>query len=172
MGAIILTNNPRKSLDAFLQNVEAKNMDKAMTFVLSESKPKQKNKIHNFLQPWIESESVQTVVKKDEAWREKKTKQEDLTEKITGFKPTPRYWAHYYHATVVINFDDIEETVIIEFERVSKNTWNPFSQLFKPWMIVSIHYPSVKKNADIYEDISSEVETIQDSNNNENINAQ
>lgn len=173
-GTLMLTNNPRKTLDQFIQKVEAKDTEKIIALVPSELKPKQKNKILNFLRPWIKAESLQIIVKKEEAWREEKIKEKNRQEKMLRFKPTPRYWAHYYHAEIVATFDGIEETATIELERKTKNTWNAFSQIFKPWKVVSVHYPSAKKNSSFYEDISSEVEVIQDSseNSNKNINTE
>lgn len=168
---VVLTNNPRSSLTSFLKAVQAQDAAKAQTYVKNGISAQKQNNIEGFIDDWTSGDSVTTVVDVDEAWRTRATaeKNKDGSEK-EEIKPTPRYWAHWYQAEVTVTFDDIKDEVVVKMERNTDSTWSKISQLFKPWKIVAIKYPSIKKNNESYEDITDEVEVINDNTNESDTN--
>lgn len=164
-------SNPERTLNGFLDAVNAKNQEQALSFVSEDIKPGKREEVVWFVEDWTSGDTITTAVSKDEAWRTrpKMVKDEatgELVEKLDtygnpkkDFKPTPRHWAHLYQAYATVTFDDIEDPVIIKLRRKTDATWSPFAQLFRGWEVIAITYQPIDEE-DFYdlEDVEDLVE--------------
>lgn len=143
---------PQRTLNGFLSAVEAKDATKAMSYVSDTLKSDKRNNIEFFVDDWATGGTITTEVTSDEAWRSRPVYETDAAtgEQVVkknkyGYDkqeiiPTPRYWAHHYHAFVNVTFDDFEDPVVVKLIRDSKATWTPLGQLFRGWRVSQIKY--------------------------------
>lgn len=170
-GFLFWNSNPERTLNGFLDAVNAKNQEQALSFVSEDIKPGKREEVVWFVEDWTSGDTVTTAVSKDEAWR---TRPKMVKDEITGelvekldkygnqkkdFKPTPRHWAHLYQAYATVTFDDIEDPVMIKLRRKTESTWNPVAQLFRGWEVIAITYQPIDEE-DFYdfEDVEDFVE--------------
>lgn len=142
---------PQRTLNGFLSAVEAKDATKAMSYVSDTLKANKRNNVEFFVDDWATGGTVVAEVTSDEAWRSRPVYETDASgNKVVkknkyGYDkqeiiPTPRYWAHHYHAFVAVTFDDFEDPVVVKLIRDSKATWTPLGQLFRGWRVSQIKY--------------------------------
>lgn len=150
LGVLLWNSRPDKTLNAFLEAVEAGDQTKAMTYVSDTVKEGKRQNVEWFVEDWVSGDTIETEVEKTEAWRSKVLTEEKDGQEVPvlnkeGFEkrvitPLPRYFAHYYQTYATVTFDDLEDPVIIKLNRNTDETWSIFPQLFKGWKITQIKY--------------------------------
>ncbi|MBI2410692.1 MAG: hypothetical protein HYV32_02255 [Candidatus Kerfeldbacteria bacterium] len=158
--------SPQRTLNAFLSALEAKDQEKAMSYVSDTIKPGKQENIQWFVEDWIAAKTVTTAVTSDEAWRSQLLFTEENGEQIPqinkyGYqekeiKPLPKYFAHHYHAFVTVGFDEFQDDVTIKLKRDANDTWSLFKQPFRKWKITGIKYQPF--NEDDFEDLQLDEE--------------
>ncbi len=170
---------PQRVLNGFLNAVEAKDTTKAMSYVSDTVKANKRNNIEFFVDDWATGATVDTAVTSEEAWRSRPVYETDadgeqvIKQNKYGYDkqevlPTPRYWAHHYHAFVSVTFDEFEDPVVIKLIRDTKASWSPLAQLFRGWKVSQIKYQPLSDDDYIEIDASDlfgeDVEVDEDGN--------
>ncbi len=158
---LVWMTNPRRTLDKFIEAINNKDHATALAYVSPDIKQSRKDNIDWFLEDWVISDTLSTIVVTDESWRSRtkmtENEQGETVPEINKYgnealekKPTPKYWAHHYQAYVTVEFDDYEDPVIIKLKRKTDNTWSRFAQLFRGWQVTQIKYQPLDESD--YED--------------------
>lgn len=171
VGFLLWNTSPRRTMNAFLEAVEAKDGEQVMSYVSQDIKAATREEIQWFVDDWVTGEKVETELTKDESWRSRdkmvKNEQGELvakTDKKGNVKkeviPTPNYWAHHYQADVTVTFDDYEDPVIIKLRRETDDSWSIFKQPFRGWVVTAIKYQPIDESD--FEDILESGDEFQD----------
>lgn len=152
-GYSLWLTTPRRTLNKFLEAIEQGKQATAMSFVSDSIQKKRIDNVEWFIEDWTAAEKLTTSVGKEESWRSRVTTPDDPNTKKNELtneqKPTPKYWAHYYHADVTVTFDDYEDPVIITLSRNTVNTWSSLAQIFKGWKVSRIRYQPIDEGAQL-----------------------
>lgn len=156
---------PKRTLNAFLKATEQGKRATAIALVSDKITSKRMQNVQFFLDDWTRAKTISIKTSKEESWRSRITTQDDpntkKNEELIIQTPTPKYWAHSYHAFVTVTFDDIEDPVIITLARTTENTSSIFAQLFRSWKVTRIQYQPLDEDAVI--DLSDESLEFDDS---------
>lgn len=161
IGILLWATNPTRTANKFNKLVQDGNYDGAFAMVATDISSDKVDNIDYFVDDWTSAEDITIEVTAEEAWLQR-TKVDangnivlnEHGDRDVEIKPTPKYWAHFYQAYMTVEFDDLEDPVIVRLRRKSADGWSPIAQIFRGWEVTKIVYQPLDE--DEYEDLDFE----------------
>lgn len=150
MAIQLFRTNPSRTMNSFLAAIQNGNREAAMELVSDGIEPQERENITYFVDDWASADTLSIEQNNTVAWRQRVvTKKENgeevavknqYNDRLKEVVPTTRYLAGMYEETVVVNYDDDEDPVVITVRRKGNNRWSRLGTAFRGWEIVKIQY--------------------------------
>lgn len=146
-GILVWSTSPTRVVHQFNKLVKAGDYDAAFELVATDVSSDKIDNIDYFVDDWTSADDIAIQVTSDAAWLQR-TKVNTSGEVMLNehgdrdveVKPAPKYWSHFYEVYMTVEFDGLEDPVIMRLRRKAEDGWSPLAQLLRGWEITKIVY--------------------------------